>query len=764
MAIGVKVPYSPVGNTEGGVTPAEGVPANDELRVRADPNAFGANIGQGIQKVGAEGLDVSTQYAGLKAETEANQAELGYVKAQGDLKAKYSQYEGLQADAMRPKYEEESIALQSQFKNGLSPIAGRSFDETSRRTLNNDISEYSGYAAGQVKKANVDSFRAIGDLQIAKTGDPSYVMDDNRFMTGLGALRHANNAIADHMDLGFLSNGKDSATGLYTFPDTPQGKDAQVRYQQLQDTDASKYYMGAVKTLAATNPKAAADFIDSHQKYMPDLAKAEAQQYLAPKMINQNIDGAINQQDAQVSSGWQRNILSGSPDTQSDLIGTIRRSENFTGKVGRDSNGYNVINGVNEKSYPTEYASIKDVYDTKGKDAGDTATNAFYQKEIIDKYDIKSLPKPTQAIVADGLVNHGAGEFGQSLIQAAKNGSTPEQLIDMRRNEYQRLATADPAQYGANLKGWNARLDGLQRQQSGQPVYANQADYLEANKDKYVQGAVDTAAQQYPDNLAISQTARSRAELNINAQISNAKQALKSDTDTIQNAINGSMTKGKVPMTLSELSSIQNISPVLDRVANEQGEFYKSIETRIAKAAHSDTTQNSPNAYDAILTALDNSGGHDRQSRIEYLSKGLGSDNPGFSISQKDYNDAKPAIDLDNGNDNLLGKMKEIANANGNLDGKGQQRAVAWYNQAMTAWKANQGAGDKAVPAAEFFDKEKGQLPPSNPPSRIQQLQNVANERLKAGAILVTNPDGTQGAIPANRLDDALKAGYKRVQ
>ena len=724
MTISGNVPDS--GALVAGVTPASGVPSNDQLQVRANPNEFGAQVGQAVEKGGQIGEQVATQWAGIKAETEANQNELNYTKAQGDLKAKYSQYEGLQADAMRPQYEAESMALQAKYKEGLSPIAGRMFDSATRRSLGNDISQYAGYAAGQVKKANLDSFKAIGDLQVAKTGDPSYVMDDDKFMAGIGTLRHANNSIADHMGLGFEATGKDEDTGMYTFPDTPSGNDAKARYQQLQDADLSRYYMGAVKTLAATNPKAASDFVESHQKYMPDLAKAEAQQYLAPKMINQNIDNAIGYQNGQVAGGWQQNILSGGK--QPDLLETINKNEGFTGKIGKDSNGANVINGINEKAFPDEYKSVAAAYG-KSKADGDAATNQFFQKEIIDKYDIKSLPPATQAIVADGLVNHGAGDFGQSLIAAAKNGASPQQLIDMRRQEYQRLSDADTdgsKGYKASLTGWNSRLDGLQKQSQGQPQYANQKDYLESIKSdgSYVQGAVDAVARQYPDNLAIQQTVQKRAELNLNAQIAKADAALKSDRDNIQNAISGGMTKGQVPMTPQELSAIPNIQPVLDRVAREQGDFYKSIETRMAKATHGDTSQNSPNAYDAALTVLDTSDKkYPRQEQIEYLSKGLGSENPGFSISQKDFNDFKPAIDLDDSvKSKVYDGMKSIASANGNLDGKGQQRAVQWYQSVMSAYKNK--AESQTVD--DFANNIK---PPAElMPSRAQQLRDIAQK------------------------------------
>jgi hypothetical protein len=46
------------------------------------------------------------------------------------------------------------------------------------------------------------------------------------------------------------------------------------------------------------------------------------------------------------------------------------------------------------------------------------------------------------------------------MLQAAKDGATPEQLLEMRRGEYERLAAADD-KYKPSLQGWLKRLDSL---------------------------------------------------------------------------------------------------------------------------------------------------------------------------------------------------------------------------------------------------------------------------------------------------------------
>lgn len=726
MPISAKVPYDPTD----GVTPAQGVPSNDALRTQANPSDFGAQVGQATEKLGASAENVGSQWAGLKAETEANQAEVDYIKAQGDLKAKYSQYEGLQADAMRPKYDEESTSLQAQYRTNLSPIAGKLFDNTTRRTLGNNISEYSGYAAGQVKQANLKSQQALQITAATSMGNLPSALDDTQVGAAVGKAVVAQNAISDLNGDGSIATGSDQRNRL-TFPDTPEGKATAARYQEQMDNAVSPIYLTAAKTIADNQgPTAAANWAQRHWDMMPDKAKVEMNQFLAPKMVNEDINGAISTANSQMAANRERQLVANVPKSPVDnaqqgaeLLDVIHQNEGFTGKIGKDSNGANVINGINEKAFPDDFTAIKAAYE-KSSAAGEKATNDFYQKNIIDKYNIKSLPQNTQSIVADGLVNHGDGAFGQSLISAAKSGATPQQLIDMRRSEYQRLADADTdgsKGYAASLKGWDNRLDNLQ---NNQHQYANDYERLTSERQSFIDGAVAAITQKRGTaDLGIMASTEKQAAANIDAQIKTAKMALEVDQKSVETAIGGSLSNGKVPMTIQELRALPGMSPVLDKVQREQGEFYNSIGTRIAKAQHADAIQNSPNSYDAVMTALDRSETYTRQGAIEYLSKGLGSDNPGFSISQKDYNDAKPAIDLKHGATILSKGMQQVAQANGNLDGNGQQRAVQWYNQAMTSYRVYQAEkGDKAS-EADFFTQDK--MPPMPMPSRIEQLQAV---------------------------------------
>lgn len=170
------------------------------------------------------------------------------------------------------------------------------------------------------------------------------------------------------------------------------------------------------------------------------------------------------QQVAMAGEAQKELLASLTPDKQLEALGegtaaqggfeavmpTIFKNEG--GYSAHDGNTDNPVNfGINQKAHPE--------IDVKTLTQADAAK--IYKKDYWDKYGVGELPANVQGIVMDGVVNHSSA-FSNKLVKAAKDGATPSELLDMRQNEYERLAKADPKKYASNMPAWNARLAGFE--------------------------------------------------------------------------------------------------------------------------------------------------------------------------------------------------------------------------------------------------------------------------------------------------------------
>lgn len=163
-----------------------------------------------------------------------------------------------------------------------------------------------------------------------------------------------------------------------------------------------------------------------------------------------------------------------------DII--MRNEGGYRKKDGKS--GHPAIYGINRGPFQKEHDEAKQITETQGKAAGEAYARQFYKKEFYDKYKIGELPLQVQDIVADGVVNHGT-TFRNKLVQAAKDGSSPQELIEMRRQEYERLAKNDPKKYADELQGWQNRLNNLPIQGGG-GYYGNLSTGEKLNQQEVV--------------------------------------------------------------------------------------------------------------------------------------------------------------------------------------------------------------------------------------------------------------------------------------
>lgn len=218
----------------------------------------------------------------------------------------------------------------------------------------------------------------------------------------------------------------------------------------------------------------------------PNLAIAELSSrkfdgILTPEKLDVLYAAAIKQREtqaeiriSQMPLAEKAAIANSAKNPEALALDTILKNEG--GYVEKDgASEQPALFGINRGAHKVEYDAVEKIVRERGEAAGQEYARQFYKREYFDKNGIGSLPPEVQAIVADGMVNHWQG-FKTKLLQAAKDGATPDQLIEMRRGEYERLAKADK-KYALSLEGWMNRLDALPRGATGTDF-----DYLPPEK------------------------------------------------------------------------------------------------------------------------------------------------------------------------------------------------------------------------------------------------------------------------------------------
>jgi hypothetical protein len=137
--------------------------------------------------------------------------------------------------------------------------------------------------------------------------------------------------------------------------------------------------------------------------------------------------------------------------------------------VRKHEGGYNPVDGntgepalfgINRKWHPEGYAKVEAIYKAQGQQAGQQAADAYLKATYWDKYGLDSLDARQQGIVYDGAVNHRT-EFVNELVAAAKSGASTSELLNMRQQEYDRLAAS--GKYAkSDVASWNNRLKTFQ--------------------------------------------------------------------------------------------------------------------------------------------------------------------------------------------------------------------------------------------------------------------------------------------------------------
>jgi hypothetical protein len=481
-------------------------------------------------------------------------------------------------------------------------------------------------------------------------------------------------------------------------------------------------------TWMQTDPMAAYADYQKNKDTLPGYSQVKLDAQFKPLIRENAADTFTNNLMTQISQNYAANV---SPNSGKPFQFTM---DHEGGYVSNDSGKGPTNFGINQEANP----------DVDVQNLTQDQARSIIQTKYANAVGADKMSPAMAEVAVDSAVNMGVAKT-QTLLAQANND--PQKLIDLRRQEYQRLATADPAKYGPSLAGWNARLDDLQNTLPSLTTntaptsgYQTPTDYMAAHREDLLNQATTWAQTNFPDDPHMATTMRERVNNMITGNVQAQTAQYKQDNQTVMRAINGEMSNGQPPMTFQQLRAVPGVAPVLDRVAVQDSKFYDGVDRMIGQVQARNVTTNSPNGFDTIMRATEPDDGAHPNAIVtqDHLDKLLGKSD-GTGINMKDYNDTKPLIESSQPwKDFVAQGMNNVATANGNLDGQGQQRAVAWYNQASQAYSKNKALGDKALPDADLIQNITDSALPHQP-SRMEQISNWAKS-LGGGAQNTATP------------------------
>lgn len=176
--------YSPVQSVE----PVTGAP-QDYLDNHSNPNQFGAQIGEAVQKGGSaleeagnKTIETALQYQQIQNEATANTAVQGYAKYASDAEMNLRKLQGQNAINALPAYQQGmEETLQKTASQIQSPMARNAFMTDARNFYNRSLYSAGIYVGDEAKKNVLMSYqgkiKAIDDFTTLHYNDPKAVSD-----------------------------------------------------------------------------------------------------------------------------------------------------------------------------------------------------------------------------------------------------------------------------------------------------------------------------------------------------------------------------------------------------------------------------------------------------------------------------------------------------------------------------------------------------------------------------------------------------------
>lgn len=518
MPIAAPVPYSPTQ----GITPAEGVP-NDALRTQASPQDFGAQVGQQVEKAGQTAEDLGAKYAQMATEAKAeNVISNQFVPAAAQLKAQFLQNKGIDAVKAEPVYIQSLANLRDQF---VSKAGGPYESQILNQWMSRHAAQETDFAGTYVNQQQ-DKFE----------------QDSHNSMLGT----YTNSMAMNYASPDQIQQNIDSGKALIQKRGFDLGEDQNttVAYKQAQFVGQSVKTTIDSAILNGDMPAA----INVFNKYKADIDPKDLRDLevsLAPKIADYD-SRTVSEHVLGTYTGKYNAQVYGKVPTPTDFV-----MNHEGGFVPNDSGKGPTNFGINQESNPD--IDVKNLTQDQARD--------IIKTRYSDAIGADRMPAGLAAVAVDSAVNMGVHKTQQLLAQS---DGDPNTLIQLRRQEYNRLATENPEKYGDKLAGWNARLDDLQKElpdiqhpvePSGGKAIPSIADYYKSNYSNIISDARAEAEKMRPNDIDFIEKTESRTKQHMDAIIEQTNRANEANLNTVTRAVNGDFTKGSQPTTIDQMVS-----------------------------------------------------------------------------------------------------------------------------------------------------------------------------------------------------------------
>lgn len=733
------------------------------FRTRANPSDFGAGIGKALQGIGGEASDMGEQW--LKQSTEAKVNDdyaNSYVPAAISLREKYDS--ATPADKVHA-YEEYTAGLKdlhNQFtSNAAGPYGTHLMGSLINRHAEAEVSGARSQLVAAQKELGWNSQYAV----IGANNDQAAQSYNNKPL--VDSIREQNDA---NVTLAHMGQGHD--------PNTPEGA-ATIEAAQRQAN-------GKLGTTLVNKAMSVGD-VQGAYKLRADFAP------VLPGFEQLHLDKLLNEQSmAQVGTYGVEALKNGQPipSPVGAPAAQVRATVANTAQANGIDPNHALTVALIESNYGQNVGKRGDIGQTgKGGDISQQATNM-----------VTELKK--SATVADTALGRQSQPWEQYLCYQQGAGGGPALLNASTQNPAAKAVEVLAPLY-ASKKDPSGRKTAMSAiLNNGGDATMTSGDFLDLIHQKYDDNArraacnipkdgklgdAITAAHSATGEVVQPAATPRQALLNFEkkaagmmAQIdampdNQTREALMQrfnrEHATYQAASNGYMNnlvnQAQQLFTDPKFTDIEQMPLEMRQViAADKPELMKEMRAQAESnlkhegiARSRDAVNNTPDFYDTIQRVLTPTGedGMDNPNRIvteNELNGMLGRTHNG--ISMKDYADGKKALTFSaDWKDFLAKNMKEVAAANGDTDGLGQQRAVDFYHSVNKRREQVLAKGGKESDLTDPNSKEYlGTLTPVYSASREQQNANLAM-KMRAGA--------AKSNVPTRQPGETLEQYIKRA-